>query len=358
MQRTLVATFIALIGATAAAAEPDKVLHVYNWNDYIDPQVLADFERESGIHVDYQTFSSSEELKETLASGKSFDLIAPSNDDLPELIRDGKLQMLDKARLPNSRHLDSVMLNKLSAFDPKNRYAIPYLWGAVGLAINTPKAEAAFGGPLPKSWSVIFDPEQSARLSACGISMLDASVEVYTILMNYRGRILADSARRQIEAAGQALQKIRPNIRQVDSEQYIDPLNKGELCVSLAWVGDALSAASAGQPVEFVVPDEGSMMFVDTLVIPVNAANPGLAHEFLNYLMKPEVAAMITNETHYPNPNADSAVYLDENLRNLKGITLDKETRRRLSLFPTLLGSINAQVNAQWPQFRDAPGAP
>lgn len=355
MQRTLAAALLALISGLSHAAD-DKVIQVYNWNDYIAPQVLADFEKKTGIRVDYQTFSTTEELNDSLASGKRFDIIVPSNDGLPGLIKEGKIQPLDKAKLPNLVHLDKQMLNKLAAFDPKNQYAVPYLWGAVGLAINTPQAEAAFGGPLPDSWSVIFDPAQSAKLATCGISLLDAEVEVFTILMNYRGRALADSAPRQVQAGGKALQAIRPNIRLIDSEQYIPQLNSGKLCVALAWVGDALAAADAGQPVKFVVPSEGSMMFIDNMVIPVDAPHPDLAHQFIDYIMQPEVAALITNETLYPNPNADAGPFLDENLRNLSGITMDKATRRRLSLFPTLPERVTKPVSEQWEQFRTPPG--
>ncbi len=356
MQRMLAALLFALIPGLAHSAD-EKVIHVYNWNDYIAPQVLSDFEKQTGIHVDYQTFSTSEELNEALASGKRYDIVVPSNDSLPGLIKSGQLLPLDKSKLPNSSHLDKQMLNKLSAFDPKNRYAIPYLWGAIGLAINTPQAEAAFGGPLPKSWSLIFDPQQSAKLASCGVSVLDAEVEVFTILMNYKGRVLADSAPRQVQSAGKSLLEVRPNIRLVDSEQYIGQLNSGKLCVALAWVGDALAAADSGQPVEFMVPNEGSMMFIDTMVIPANAQQPDLAHQFINYVMQPEVAALITNETLYPNPNADAGPFIDEKLRNLSGITMDKETRRRLSLFPALPDRVSKPVNEQWDLFRDAPGA-
>lgn len=355
MHRMLAAFLFALVPGLANAAD-DKVIQVYNWNDYIAPQVLADFEKKTGIRVDYQTFSTSEELNETLASGKSFDIVVPSNDGLPALIKSGTIQPLDKSKLPNLVHLDKQMLNKLSAFDPKNKYAVPYLWGAVGLAINTPQAEAAFGGPLPKSWSVLFDPAQSAKLASCGISVLDAEVEVFTILMNYRGRALVDSAPRQVQTAGKALRAVRPNIRLVDSEQYIPQLNSGKLCVALAWVGDALAAADAGQPVEFVVPSEGSMMFIDNMVIPANAKHPELAHQFIDYIMQPEVAALITNETLYPNPNADAGPFLDENLRNLSGIAMDKATRRRLSLFPALPERVSTPVSEQWKLFRAEPG--
>ncbi|MBF7730040.1 extracellular solute-binding protein [Pseudomonas sp. N040] len=356
--KTLLACLLCAALPGLALASQEKVISVYNWNDYIDPQVLIDFEQQTGIHVDYKTFSSTDELLGAVERGEPFDVIVPSNDNLPALIQGGKLLPLDQARLPNSQHLDKQILNKLAAFDPRNRYAIPYLWGSIGLAINTPQAEAALGGPVPQSWSLLFDPDQSAKLASCGLSMLDAATDVTTLVMNYKGRALADSSPRQIQKAGETLMLVRPNLRMIDSELYIDELNNGSLCVALAYVGDALNAAAAGQPVEFVVPEEGSVMFVDSMVIPANAKRPDLALQFLDYMMQPEVAAKITSETLYPNANADSAQFLSAELRAQPGITLDKETRRRLSLMPELGAATTAQVDAQWAAFKDAAPAP
>src|SRR5690606_2226914 len=149
---------------------------------------------------------------------------------------------------------------KLAAVDPRNRYAVPYLWGSVGLAINVPQAEAAFGGPLPHSWSLLFDAQQSGKLAGCGISVLDAPDEMLYGLLNYQGRSFANSSPGRIRKAGEMLQGLRPNLRYVDSERYIDDLNNGQLCLAMAWVGDALGAIDAGQPVQFVVPEEGSTL--------------------------------------------------------------------------------------------------
>ena len=356
MHRTLALLLLACL--TPAFAAEEKVIRMYNWNDYIAPQVLLDFEKKTGIRVDYSTFSSAEELDEAMAGDQPFDIIVPSNDLLPNLIKNGKLTALDNTQLPNRKHLDRQILGKLSAFDPKNRYAIPYLWGSVGLAINTPKAEAAFGGPLPNSWSLIFDPDHSARLASCGISQLDEAADVFTHVMTYKGRVLSDSSPRQIKKAADSLMQIRPNLRMVDSELYIDELNAGNLCVAVAYVGDALSAEAAGQPVSFFIPQEGSTMFVDSLVIPANAPHPELALQLLDYLMLPEVAAAISNETQYPNANIDSTAFLDEALRGKAGFVLDKETRRRLSLLPALPDNISQQVDQQWELFRADGAAP
>ncbi|MDX1723886.1 MAG: polyamine ABC transporter substrate-binding protein [Pseudomonas sp.] len=339
-----------------ALEKTEDSLRVYNWNDYIAPQVLKRFEADTGIGIEYHTFSSAEDMHAALASSEAIDIIVPSHNDLPRLIEAGLLQPLDFSRLPNRRHLDQQLLSKLAAVDPGNRYAVPYLWGAVGLAINTPQAEAAFGGSLPDSWSLLFDPEQSARLASCGISVLDAPDETLSLLLNYQGRNLTRSAASRIERAGSVLAGLRPNLRYVDSERYIDDLNNGRLCVAMAWVGDALAAADAGQPVRFLVPEEGSVLFIDNLVIPHNARRADLAHRFIDYLMQPEVAALITTETLYPSGNADARGFLDAALRDQPGLYPDAVTKRRLHALEAFPDKHRQARDRVWPGFRD--GAP
>jgi spermidine/putrescine-binding protein len=350
MPRLLALLLLALSPLLASAEE---VIRVYNWNDYIAPQVLKDFEAETGIRVEYHTFSTDSELDTVLASGEAIDVAVPSHDSLPALIKSGTLQPLDFTLLPNRKHLDKQLLSTLVALDPGNRHALPYLWGAVGLAINTPQAEAAFGGPLPNSWSLLFDPEQSARLANCGVSLLDAPDETMTVLLSYQGRSLARSSPGRIQRASQVLDGLRPNLRYIDSERYIDDLNQGKLCVAMAWVGDALAAADAGQPVRFLVPDEGSVLFIDNLVIPSSAKRPDLAHQFINYLMQPKVAALITAETLYPSGNADSREFLDETLRNQPSLYPDRDTKRRLHPLETLPEKHSATLDAVWARFRN-----
>ncbi|MEN0106745.1 MAG: polyamine ABC transporter substrate-binding protein [Pseudomonas sp.] len=353
MSRLLAAMLFAGSSLLACATAQADELVVYNWNDYIAPQVLADFEKETGIHIDYHTYSTAEDLEKALASGESIDVAVPSHDTLPALIKAGRLQPLDISRLPNRTHLDKQLLSKLNAVDPQNRYAIPYLWGAVGLAINVTEAEKAFGGPLPNSWSLLFDPAQSAKLATCGISVLDAPDEVMSVAMNYMGRSLAHSPSTQIKQGGSMLEAVRKNVRYVDSERYIDDLKTGKLCMSLAWVGDALGASAAGQNVHFVVPDEGSVLFIDNLVIPSSARRADLAHRFIDYLMQPKVAAQITTETLYPSGNADAREFLDPALRDQPGLYPDRATKRRLAALEALPEKTAAVKDQVWGKFRD-----
>ncbi|AMR65387.1 extracellular solute-binding protein [Aquipseudomonas alcaligenes] len=349
MFRILAPLLLTLAPGLAAAADS---IRVYNWNDYIAPQVLADFTKATGIAVEYHTYASAEELDKILASGESIDIAVPSQNDLPPLIKAGLVQPLDMSRLPNRKHLDKQLLSKLAAVDPQNRYAVPYLWGAVGLAINTPQAEAAYGGPLPSSWSLLFDPAQSSKLASCGVSVLDAPDEMFYNLLSYQGRSLTNSSPGRLRKAGEALMGLRPNLRYVDSERYIDDLNQGRLCVAVAWVGDALGASDAGQPVQFVVPEEGSTLFIDNLVIPSSARRADLAHQFIDYLMQPQVAAQISSETLYPSANLGAQQFLEPKLREQLGRNLDSAKNRLFALMP-LSDKLKSARDETWTRFRD-----
>ncbi|RCI72552.1 transcriptional regulator CynR, partial [Pseudomonas aeruginosa] len=201
-----------------------------NWNDYIDPQVLESFQKDTGIRVEYHTFATAEELDKALRSGEAIDVAVPSHDTLPALLKDNLLRPLDFTQLPNRSHLDRQLLSKLAAVDPDNRHAVPYLWGAVGLAINTPQAEAAYGGPLPNSWSLLFDASQSQRLKSCGISLLDAPDETLAILLNYQGRNLGRTAPSQVRRAAEALHVSQPTlsqqVRQLEEQLRVQLLDR------------------------------------------------------------------------------------------------------------------------------------
>ena len=345
----LLASLLLLLCPLFAHAE--DVIRVYNWNDYIAPEVLKDFEKSTGIRVEYHTYSTAEELKKALHGGEKIDVAVPSHNDLPELIKDKLISPLDLAKLPNRSHLDPQLMSKLAAVDPDNRHAVPYLWGAVGLAVNEPQVKKALGGQVPESWALLFDPQYSQRLKACGLSLLDAPDETFSVLMNYQGRNFARSAPTQIRRAGQVLATLRPNLRYVDSERYIQDLNEGKLCVAMAWVGDAVHAAQAGQPVRFVVPQEGSVLFIDNLVIPSSAPRPDLALRFIDFLMQPKVAAQITNATFYPNGNADAKAFLDPALRGENGLYPDQETRRRLFALETAPEKTAPVIKEVWSQI-------
>lgn len=335
-------------------AHAEEVVTVYNWQDYIALPVLKSFEAETGIRVDYHTYTDPAEIQNALSSGVPMDVSVQTHNDLPRLIKSGSIQPLDFNQLPNRKYLTPHLLGALKVLDPGNRYAVPYLWGATGLAINTPLAEAAFGGPLPNSWSVLFDPEQSRRLASCGVSWQEGPNEGLTSLLRYQGRDLTRSSTSRIKKAGKLLMELRPNLRYVSSTRYITDLREGKLCVAMSWVGDALSAAAAGQDVRFVIPDEGASYFIDSLVIPSSAKRPDLAMRFIDYLLRPEIAAQITTETLYGSGNQNAKTFVDEGLRNQPGLYPDNRTRRRLTLLENMPATHAKVTEAVWSEFINA----
>lgn len=349
--RRLLAPLLLLLCPSLSQAE--DVIQVWNWNDYIAPQVLKDFEKDTGIRVEYRTFSTAEELDQALQSDAAIDIAVPSHDTLPTLIKAGRLQPLDLSLLPNRKHLDKAILSKLAAFDPQNRYAVPYLWGTVGLAVNVPQAEAALGGPVPNSWNLLFDPAMSGKLASCGMAMIDSSSEALAVLLNYQGRNLAHSSPKQLKRAGDTLASLRPNLRYIDSERYIADLANGKLCVAFAWVGDALAAADAGQPVRFMVPEEGSALFIDNMVIPTSSKRADLAHRFINYLLQPQVAALTSSEVLYPNPNKDASQFMDDNLQ--QQLAQVNTAKRRLFAPEALPDKLEVAKEEVWSQFKGKP---
>jgi spermidine/putrescine-binding protein len=354
MHRFFVLLSLALAPLLVSAEE---LIRVYNWNEYIAPEVLERFQQDTGIRVEYHTYSAIDELNKALAS-ESIDVAIYSHDGLPKLIKAAAILPLDDQLLPNRKNLDKQLLNKLAAFDPQNRYALPYLWGAVGLAINTVAAEKAFGGPLPDSWSLLFDPLQSKRLASCGIATLDARDITLSVLMSYQGHSLAHSPPRQIKRAGELLTQLRPNLRYTEGTQYINDLRSGKICLALAWAGDALTAADGGQPVKFLIPQEGSVLFMDTMVIPKSSQRPDLAHRFINYLMQPEIIALISEQTLYPNGNAVATERLTAAERQRQSSYFDDTNRRRLAALEALPEKTLAVREEVWRQFMVAPSTP
>lgn len=297
--RLLAALLILLLCAQAQAQE---ALRVLNWKNYIDPQVLADFAQQTGIRVDYQTFTAAEELDAALASATPYDVIVPSHFQLGRLIRNGQLRPLEMARLPNRQNIAPGLLAMLAGVESADRYALPYLWGVVGLAIDPQRAEASYGGPLPNSWSLLFSERQASRLRGCGLSMLDAPEETASLWFNYRGRNLPQYGPRQIERSLQPLLKIGPQLDALDNESYIKALGERRLCVAMAWAGHALTAAQRNPQLRFQVPEEGAVAFIDSLAIPANVGNPDLAYRFMDYLLQPEQAIRNARVTYFYSP--------------------------------------------------------
>jgi len=344
--------------AAAPASTEEKVVNVYNWSDYIDPKTLEDFTKETGIKVNYDVFDSNEVLQTKLLAGNTgYDVVVPSASFLELQIKAGVFQKLDKSKLPNWKNLDPNILQRVALHDPGNQYAVNHMWGTDAIGYNVKKVQAIDPKAPVDSWKLIFDPKEAAKFKECGISVLDAPDEVVGVALAYLGKDPNSENLDDLKAAEDLLMKVRPYIRMIHSSQYIDSLANGDICVSLGWSGDILQAKSrakdAGQGIEIDlrVPKEGTIIWFDMYAIPADAPHPDNAHAFINYMMKPEVAAANSNFVHYANGNAASLPLLDPAVHNDPGVYPPKEVMDKL--FPNLArtAEFTRALNRTWTRF-------
>ncbi|WP_137819113.1 extracellular solute-binding protein [Pseudomonas sp. 2FG] len=351
-------SLLVLLGVVAFSVQAQEVLRVLNWKNYIDPGVLENFQRDTGVRVDYQTFTAADELDQALTRGEHFDLVVPSHFQLARLIKDRRLQALDMHQLPHYASVDPELLAMLAGFNSANRYVVPYLWGTVGLVTNPELAEQAFGGPLPNSWSLLFDEQQSARLAGCGIGLLDAPEETLSLWLNYQGKSLARSSAGQIGRAGKPLLELGRRIGSLDNEAYIEDLSQGRLCVAMAWVGHALTAAKARPSLRYQIPEEGALVFIDSLAIPADAAHPELAYRFIDYLLQPDNARRNSLATLFYSPLSSKSPELAQLAKEQPLLVPGQADRRRLYFLEKLSPEQKLAVDRLWQSLKQARTSP
>ncbi len=310
----LAAAAAATAPAHAQAAEP-KVLNIYNWSDYIADDTIKNFEKETGIRVRYDNYDNNEILQAKLMAGKTgYDIVVPSAHFAKLQIQSGLFRKLDRSLLPNWKNLDPALLEKLDTVDPGNEHLVIWLWGYVTVGINTNKVKAALGGqPLPANpWDLIFKPEYASKLKGCGVNLLDSASEVMPVAMIYAGKAPYSKSAKDYEAARDVLMKARPYVTRFSSSGYINDLAAGQLCVVMGYSGDINIARQraiddkSGQDIRALIPDTGATLFFDTMAIPADAEHPKNAHLFINYILRPEVDAGLSNKVFYANPNLAS----------------------------------------------------
>ena len=334
-------------GEQAAAAPPppeEKVLNVYNWSDYIAEDTIPNFEKETGIKVNYDVFDSNEVLETKLLAGKTgYDVVVPSASFLERQIKAGVFMKLDRAKLPNLKNMDAEIMQRVALHDPGNEHAIPYMWGTTGIGYNPDKIKAALGTDTIDSWAAIFDPANAAKLKDCGVVMLDAPTEVFDSVLIYLGKDPNSESEEDLNAAQEVMMKVRPYIKYFHSSQYINDLANGEICVALGWSGDVLQAQARGAEAEkpvnvaYTIPKEGAIIWFDNLAIPADAPHPDNAHKFLNYIMEPAVVAAISDYVAYANGNAASFELIDEAVRTDPSVYPTPEVKAKL--YPSLAES-------------------
>jgi putrescine transport system substrate-binding protein len=309
--RVLTVAALSLAGAALAQPREEPVLHVYNWSNYIGPDTIAQFERETGIRVRYDTFDNNEIVHAKLIAGRSgYDIVVPSSNWARLQIDGGLLRPLDPAQIPNLRNLDPAVQAQLATMDPGNRFMVNWLWGFTTVGINVERVRAALGDlPMPdNAWDLIFDPRYVSRLRACGVSFLDSASEVLPAALHYLGRPPYSRNPADYAAAAQLLRSIRPHVTLFSSSGYINDLASGSICVAMGWSGDINIARQraidgrTGQNIQALIPRTGGLLFFDVMVIPADAPRPGNAHKFINFMLRPDVNAGLVNTVFYANP--------------------------------------------------------
>src|SRR5436190_23820752 len=302
--RGALASLALILAITPAAAEvkPERSVNFYNWSDYIDPTVLEDFTKETGIKIKYDTFDSNDILETKLLAGRTgYDLVVPTAYFLERQIKAGVFQKLDKSKLPNLVNAWDEIARRLAAYDPGNQYAVNYMWGTTGLGFNAKKARDVLGTDAKiDSWDVVFKPEMIAKFRDCGVHMLDAADDVFAAALSYLKLDPNTKEEKDFEKAADLLLKVRPFVRKFHSSEYLNALASGEICLVLGYSGDVKQAqkraaeAKNGVEIGYLIPKEGAQLWFDNLAIPRDARHPGEAHALIDFLLRPDIAGRNT----------------------------------------------------------------
>ena len=343
----------------AVSVQAAGTVHIYNWSDYIGETTLADFQKETGIKPVYDVFDSNETLEGKLLAGRTgYDVVVPSNHFLGKQIKAGAFQKLDKSKLTNYSNLDPVLLKRLEKNDPGNQYAVPYLWGTNGIGYNVGKIKAVLGVDKIDSWAMLFEPENIKKLSSCGVSFLDSGDEMIPAMLNYLGLDPNSQNPEDYKKAEAQLLKIRPYVTYFNSSKYISDLANGEICVAAGFSGDVFQAkaraaeANKGIDIAYVIPNEGGNLWFDVLAIPRDATNVKEAHAYINYLLKPEVIAKVSDSVGYANPNPKAGELMDQAVRTDEAVYPSQAVVDKLYVNSELPPKIQRLMTRSWTKVK------
>jgi putrescine transport system substrate-binding protein len=350
--------------AAAAPAAPvydtdaEKVVNVYNWSDYIEPTVIEAFTKETGVTVNYEVMDSNEMLETKLVAGRTgYDVVVPSANFLARQIKSGIYQKLDKSKL-DLKNLDPDITKRLEVFDPGNEHAVNYMWGTSGVAYNEEAIKAAMPNAPVDSFAMFWDPKVVSKFAKCGVSVLDAPSEVIGTVLIYLGKDANSENPDDLKAAEKVLLSVRPYIRLINSSKYIEDLANGEICLALGWSGDALQArdraSEAQKPftIKYNIPKEGAVMFFDNMAIPADASHVKNAHLFINYMLRPEVAAKNSNFLSYANSNAASWPMVSAEVKNNPNVFPTPEMMPKLVPDLPESAEFTRVLTRTWTRFR------
>ena len=363
MRRAFAITALVLsfgIGVGAAASQNARVVNVYNWSDYIDPKVLEDFSKETGIKVQYDTFDANETLETKLLAGKSgYDVVVPTAYFLERQIKAGVFQKLDKSKLPNLANVWPEIARRLAAYDPGNVHAVNYMWGTTGIGYNVKAMRERLGADATiDSWDVVFKPELLTKFKDCGVHMLDSAEDIMPAALHYLGLNPNSTDAKELQRAADLLMTVRPSVRKFHSSEYLNALAGGEICLVVGWSGDIKQAqkraaeAKSGVEIGYAIPKEGAQMFFDNFAIPKDAVHVAEAHAFINYMLEPEVAAKNSNLVSYANGNLASQKFIDKSVLDDRGVYPDAATMSRFYIVNARDQRTQRAINRLWTKVK------
>jgi len=356
----LAATATLWAGAVQAQDE-EKVINVYNWSDYIAEDTLKNFEKETGIKVRYDNFDNNEIVHAKLVAGKTgYDVVVPSSYWAKLQADGGLLRKIDKSQIPNYKNLDPDVQAQLAKLDPGNEYMVNWLWGFTTVGINVDKVKAALGStPMPEnSWDLVFKPEYISKLKSCGVSFLDSATEIIPAALHYLGKPAYSKSQGDYAGVPSLLKSIRSSVTLFSSSGYINDMANGSICLALGWSGDINIArqraidGKTGQKIEALIPKTGGIIFMDTMVIPADAPHPGNAHKFINYILRPEVHAGLTNKVFYANPNKEAKKFVKPEVANNPSVFLSDADMKKMAAPDAINNDIRRTMTRMYTSFK------
>jgi len=343
----------------SATAAEEKILNIYFWFEYLPAAVIDAFEKETGIKIVLDTFESTDPMETKLLAGKSgYDVVIPDYTMAGRLIPLGIFKELDKSKLTNYGNLDPAILSTIATYDKGNKYGVPYMWGTTGLGFNDAMVRKRLPGADLRSWDIIFKPENISKLSDCGVAILDAWAEMVPIALNYLGLDPHSVKDADLKKAEELLLSIRPYVRHFNSGAIIEELATGELCMTVTYNGDGgLASVRAdelknGIFVDYSIPKEATIKWADFLAIPADAPHPDNAHKFLNFMMRPQEIAKVSNEFFYANGNTAALAFVAEEVKGDPDIYPPKEVMDKLFPIPTLSNKDRRKYTRLWTKVK------
>ena len=335
------------VGAGAKAT-----VRLLNWSDYIEPSVLQDFEKEYGIRVIYDIFASNDDLQDKLgAGGTPYDVVFPTANVVPAMAAKGLLGKLDKASLKNLDNIDPRVDATLRAWDKDGAYSLPYMWYTVGIAWNPKLTARAYPGHAMDSLTNVFDPETARRFQSCGVGMVDSASDVIPLAAMAGGQAKWNG-KTSSNAAAQVLDRLRGIVKVIPTDQFIDMMATGKLCVAIGFSGDAVQAQTKSHGnVEYRVPAEGGLLAIDAMAVPANAKNRREAHLFIDYLMRPQVIAKISNTVGFANANLKAGEFMSERIKSNPAVVPSTAALSRSSPIPILSEQDQQDMAQIWTRF-------